>query len=261
MTDLVVFDVTLMHYGVPGMRWGVRKLDSSSLIVKSQGVRIGSDGSIDIQKGASLQRLVRSSGASLPMKDLTYASLSDYDNARYIKTIGGKGIFGGGRDQILSIQATQNIKAPSLDESTKMVSDLFLNDAKFQKTYTNMMDVPISKKELDRIRSDPGGKTARAWYESVNQSLTFDAEFDPIAPYVQKTVREKVQSKGYNALRDENDVAAKISKAPIIIFSPDKSLKVITVTTITDEIRQANKEKLKQYKSLGKNWAEEKLYD
>lgn len=259
-------DDFLAHFGVKGMRWGVRKDRESSTSshtnpkVGNEGVRIGRDGSIDIAAGANLQRLVRSNGQSLPMKDLTYASITEYDNARYIKVIGGKGFFGGGRDQILTIQATKSIKAPSLDEATRIHSELMLKDADFRKKNTNMLGASISDKELAQIKTDPQGKTARAWYEQANQKLTFDATFDPEAPFIQKKMRENYTAKGYNALRDENDVNSKIAKSPVIIFNPQDSLRVVRTSQITDEVRKANKQKLKVYKSLGKDWLEKELY-
>lgn len=264
MSGAVAADHFLAHYGIKGMKWGVRKEPSrgvESLNIRSKGVTVRSDGSIDVAKGASLQRLVRSNGKSLPMKDLTYASLSEYDNARYIKTIAGKGFFGGGRDKILHITATKPIKAPSIDKATRMVSDMMLTDAQFRKKNTSMLGESISNKELDQIRKDPGGKTARAWYEVTNTKLTFDKEFDPDAPFVQKAFREKMKSEGYNAVRDENDVVGKIAKSPIIVFEPENSLKVTSSTMVTDEIRRANKETLSLYKSLGKDWVDRELYE
>lgn len=259
----------LEHYGIKGMRWGVRREQptvtggSSSapkpnLKVLDKGVTVRADGSIVIEKGASLQRLVRSNGKSLPMKDITYASLSDYDNARYIKEIGGKGIFGGGRDQILGIQATKKITAPTKEEATRIVSELMVKDPTFRKNNTSIFGDEITKRELRQIEQDPTGRTAQAWYDSTNQRLTF-SKFKGAAE-VQQTVRETFMAKGYNALRDENDVGSGLAKSPVIIFDPASSLKVTSVTTITDELRRANKEKLQQYKSMGKGWVDEQLY-
>lgn len=252
---------TLAHFGVKGMKWGVRKVDAPTYGVKSEGIRVGSDGSISIDKGASLQRLVRSNGKSLPMKDITYASFTDYDNNRYVKVIGGKGILGSGRDQILSIEATKPIKAPSFDESTKITSELLLKDAEFRKNATNMLGVPIQPKQLKEIEADPTGKMAKLWNQSINTSLTYDAEFDPGSPYVQKAVREKFVEKGYNAVRDENDYSSGIAKAPIIVFNPETSLRVVSKTDIDDALRAATKERLKEYKARGKDWAERELYE
>lgn len=250
----------LEHFGVKGMRWGVRKVDTPApSLAKAEGVTMRRDGSIDILPGANLQRLVRSNGQSLPMKDVTYASINEYDNARYIKTIGGKGFFGGGRDTILSIQATKPIKAPSTDEATKIVSDLITKDSKFRESNTDILGRPINDKDLADIRKDPSGKTAQMWYWQTNQALTFDPKFSPGADHVQKTVRETMLAKGYNALRDEND-ASGISKAPVIIFNPQDSLKVVGKKQIDDKLRKTNKAKLKQYKKQGQDWVDSQLY-
>lgn len=250
----------LAHHGVKGMKWGIRKNEAPTPSIAKPKATFGRDGSIRVEKGADLQRLVRSNGKSLPMKDLTYASLNEYDNARYIKVIGGKGFLGGGRDQILSIKATKPIVAPGRDEATRIVSDMMLKDSAFRRKNTSPLGYPISDKELQQIRENPVGKTAQAWYSHTNVKLTFDAEFDPDVPYVQKKVREAMMSKSYNALRDENDVEGGIAKAPIIIFNPQDSLKVTSVTQITDELRSANKQKLKAYRSAGKDWVESQLY-
>lgn len=255
---------TLSHYGVKGMRWGIRKerqsSDTSPATLKPHGVTFGKDGSITIEKGALIQRLVRSNGNSLPMKDITYASLNEYDNARYIKVIGGKGFFGGGRDTVLSIRATKTIKAPSVTEATKLVSDMMVRDPEFRTRNTGPLGAPISNKELAQIKANPTGKTAKGWYWNTNQKLTFDKGYDPDAPFVQKRFREEFESKGYGAVRDENDVTARIAKAPVIIFSPEKSLKVVGSKQITDDLRKANKQTLKGYKKNGKAWVDRELY-
>lgn len=253
----------LSHYGVLGMKWGVRKGRVSTGGLKNTGVTMRKDGSIDIAPGANLQRLVRANGKSLPMKDITYASTNEYDNARYIKIIGGKGFLGGGRDRILTIQATQPIKAPSVRDGTKIISDRMVKDSTFRAKNTNMLGAQISTKELGQIRKDPTGKTAEVWYRNTNQKMTFDKDFDPDAPYVQRAVREEMGKKGYNALRDENDAAsgAGIAKAPIMIFNPKDSLRVVRVSDIDDKLRKANKAKLKEYKKNGNDWIDRELYD
>lgn len=249
----------IKHFGIKGMRWGVRK-ERASAIPAPIGVTMRRDGSIDVRPGANLQRLARSNGKSMPLKDITYASLNDYDNSRYIKIIGGKGFFGGGRDQVLTLQATKPIKAPSVDEATKIVSEMMVKDAAFRKINTDPLGNPISSKELKKLETEPTGKTAKAWYDHTNQKMTFDKEYDPGAPFAQKKVREELGRRGFNALRDENDVRAGIAKAPIIIFNPQDSLKVTRVSDINDQLRSANKAKMKSYKRNGKSWIESQLY-
>ena len=45
-----------------------------------------------------------------------------------------------------------------------------------------------------------------------------------------------------------------------IIFEPEKLLKVTSITDITDDLRKANKDQLKEYKRAGKEWLDEQIY-
>lgn len=267
----------LIHWGIKGMKWGVRRYQNKNGSLTpagkkryspndlgrtpvQKGVSVKSDGSITISKGVSLQRLVRDD--SRPLKDLTYASVLEYDNAKYVKYIGGKGIFGGGRDKILSIKANEDLKAPSVDEASKIMVDILSTNPEFRKKFRNTFnDEPVSDKELKKMQADPTGADAKAWYDELNVSMTFSSNFDPSAPYIQKTFSEALQKKGYNMLRDENDFQNKVAKAPVIILNPEKTLTVVSSTKITDELRGASKEVLNDYKNLGKDWVDKYVYD
>lgn len=267
----------LRHHGIKGQKWGIRRFQNKdgSLTPRGKkryspgelgrtpvqkGVSVNSDGSISISKGVSLQRLVKDD--SRPLKDLTYASVLEYDNAKYVKYIGGKGIFGGGRDKIISMRANEDLKAPSVDEASKIMVDILSNNPEFRKRFKNSFnDEPVSDKELKRMQKDPTGTDAKAWYDDLNVSMTFGTKMNPDAPYIQKTYSEALQKKGYNMLRDENDFQNKVSKAPIIILNPEKTLSVVSMTQITDELRGASKEVLNDYKKLGKDWCDKYVYN
>jgi hypothetical protein len=258
------------------MKWGVRRYQNKdgSLTPAGKkryspgelgrtpvpkGVSVNADGSITVSKGCSLQRLVNDS--SRPLKDLTYASMLEYDNAKYVKYIGGKGLFGGGRNKVLSIKANEDLKAPSMDEASKIMIDLFRNNSEFRNRFTNILGNTVSDKELARMVKDPTGVDAKAWYDELNVSMTFSADFDKNAPFIQKTFSDALQKKGYNMLRDENDFQNKVAKAPVIILNPEKTLTVVGVSDITDELRSASKETLGDYKKLGKEWVDQYVYN
>ena len=264
------------HHGIKGMKWGIRRYQNKDgsltpagkkryspedLGIKpvQKGVSVNADGSITVSKGTSLQRLV--SDKSRPLKDITYASMLEYDNAKYIKYIGGKGLFGGGRNKILSMKANEDLKAPSMDEASTIMVDMLNTNPEFRSKFTNMLGNTVSDKELARMNADPTGVDAKAWYDELNVSMTFSADFDANAPYIQKTFSDALQSKGYNMLRDENDFQNKVSKAPVIILNPQKTLKVTSMTDITDELRTASKEVLDDYKKLGKSWVDDYVYN
>lgn len=266
----------LYHHGIKGQKWGIRRFQKKdgSLTAAGKkrysaeelgrtpipkGVSVHADGSITVSKGCSLQRLVNDE--SRPLKDITYASMLEYDNAKYIRYIGGKGFFGGGRNKVLSIRANEDLKAPSIDEASKIMVDLLSKNPEFRKQFTNSFNnEPVSDKELAKMKQNPIGSTAKAWYDELNVSMTFSPDFDPSAPYIQKTFSEALQSKGYNMLRDENDFQSKVAKAPVIILNPEKTLTVIGVSDITDSLRNTSKEVVDDYKKLGKEWVDEYVY-
>ena len=189
----------LYHHGIKGQRWGIRRFQNKDGTLTpagkkryspdelgrnpvQKGVTVKSDGSISISKGVSLQRLV--SDGSRPLKDITYASVLEYDNAKYVKYIGGKGLFGGGRDKVLSIRANEDLRAPSMDEASKIMVDMLATNPKFRNSFTNSLGNAVSDKELMRMKKDPTGDDAKAWYNELNISMTFTPDFDPSAPYI-----------------------------------------------------------------------------
>lgn len=266
----------IYHHGVKGMKWGIRRFQNKdgSLTPAGKkryyspeelgrkpvpkGVSVNSDGSITVSKGCSLQRLVHDE--SRPMKDLTYASMLEYDNAKYVRYIGGKGFFGGGRDKVLSIKANEDLKAPSVDEASKIMVDLLNNKPEFRNNFKNFLGNTVSDKELAKMKENPAGSTAKAWYDELNVSMTYSSDFDPSAPFIQKTFSEALQKKGYNMLRDENDFQNNVAKAPVIILNPQKTLSVVGMTDITDSLRASSKEVVNDYKKLGKDWVDEYVY-
>ena len=273
---MIIDNTSLQHHGVKGMKWGVRRfrnkngsltpegkkrylIDEIGRTPIQKGVSVKSDGSISISKGVNLQRLV--SDKSRPLKDLTYASVLEYDNAKYVKYIGGKGFFGGGRNKILSIRAIEDLKAPSVDEASRIMVDILQTNPKFRNSFTNFLGNTVSDKELVRMISNPTSELTKAWYSELNVSMTFSSDFDSSAPYIQKTFSDALQKKGYNMLRDENDFENRVAKAPVIILNPEKTLKVVGIADIDDDLRRASKETLADYKKLGKDWIDEHIYN
>ena len=198
----------LYHHGIKGMKWGVRRYQNKDGSLTpagkkrylpeelgrkpiQKGVVVNSDGSITVSKGTSLQRLT--SDKSRPLQDITYASMLEYDNAKYVKYIGGKGFFGGGRDKVVSMKANEDLKAPSIDEASKIMVYMLNTNPKFRNSFTNSIGNTVNDKELKRMSKDPTGTDAKAWYNELNVSMTFSTDFDPSATYIQKTYSDALQ--------------------------------------------------------------------
>jgi len=248
------------------MKWGVRKdQDSVSFRtnaknLKPQGVTMHKDGSISIEKGADLQRISHLNGKPYSMKELTYASINAYDTKSYIKELGGGKVagffkYGGSRDAILSLQATKTIKAPSLKEATRIHSEALVNDPKFRE-----VALGNSNRRIEKIKNDPTGKLAQRTYEMNNRRLILDKQMDAKAPAFRKEFVRVYQGKGYDAVRDELDVGI-LAVSPTIVFSPEKSWKMLRTTESTKTLRKANNQELKLYRKKGSDWVNRQLYD
>lgn len=249
---------SLQHYGILGMKWGVRRTpEELGHDPIRAGVSIHSDGSISISKGVNLQRLVKKGNESL--RDMTYASVLEYDNAKYISFIGGKGLLGGGRDTILSIKATKELRAPSKKQACEMMVSLIRDDKDFRDNLTTVFGDKIGKKDLEAMIKNPSGKVANEWYDILNQSFTFDTDFDQGVAITKPKFVKAVLNSGYNMLRDENDTASGLAKAPIILLDPDNTVEITSISEITDDIRKASKETLKDYRRAGSDWMEKYL--
>ena len=238
----------IYHHGVKGQKWGVRNGPPYPLDEDTNGYKIYGDGRIEISKGTKLQRLV-GKDSKKDLAGMLYTSFTANDNARYIVKIGGKGLFGGGRDTLLTLTAKQDLKSPSAKEAATTFFEMLRDNPKLNK---QMDSVPLmysyNNKELKRVFSDIN-KNKMDDYQMVNSALMFDA-MKPIKDEWFSRLRKK----GYNMIRDENDVRNGYSKNPIILFDGNESVSIESSTFITNEMRKEAKAYNKETIRLGKEY-------
>lgn len=256
----------IYHHGILGQKWGktngppypLDAEDHSSAEKKAgyqksisndnsnkNNYKVGSDGSISIKAGANLQRLVspdsKGFGSESPF---TYASFGEYDNAKYIKYIGGKGIFGGGRNVKLTLKAKKDLKSPSTEEATKEFLDLYKSDKKFRTEFENSpFGWKVKNKELEYMIKNPGSQDSKDFYYAYNIQLAYEDDMK----YCNTAFKNRMVSKGYNMLRDEND-SKKLTKNPIILLDPENTIDIAFREEITKQMRMDAKETIKLYK-------------
>lgn len=250
----------LMHYGVKGMRWGVRRTPAQlghrpASASQQNGYKVYGDGRIEISKGTELQRLV-GKHSKQDLAGMTYASFTKNDNARYMMTLTGKGPLGGGRNTKLVLSATENLKSPSVKEAATTFFEMLrdnpeLNDAYSKTPFMSMTSSKFTTKKLNSLIDEVNKTGKSSAYSTANSSLMFD---DSGMNSVKEAYFAKLKEKGYNMLRDENDVSNGYAKNPVLIFDGSKSLSIESSAFITNEMRKEAKAYKKETIDAGKSW-------
>lgn len=223
----------LSHYGVKGMKWGVRKARATGDRRGAGGrgsYQIHPDGKIEITRGAEISRVVRNTNGffggvgrgwdnGLPV----YASFLPNDTAKYEHFFGrSKSLFVKEASTVLKLTPKNKLVAPGPKEASKIFYDLAKNDPEFRAglengltglariNLKNAIDNPDSQKAYGTyaIALDAGNYTER--FQGTNQKY-FDA----------------VKRAGYNMLLDPSDASMDFD-APVIILDGKASLELTT---------------------------------
>jgi len=201
----------IKHYGVPGMKWGVRKqrpaISSENLVIK---------------KGTVLNRVSTRSDES--NAGHAYATFKKKDSLGYMQR---SMLFGATYN--MKMVATEDLIAPS----QKQRVDAFVELMKNSKTFSQSMAQAQAKQQI--FGSEKGfqkkydklittGKEANA-YKDFKVVIGFNKD-------LQKQYFDNLKKKGFNLTLDEAD-AGVLSESPIIVLDRKNSLKVVSVDKVT----------------------------
>lgn len=224
-------DDFLAHYGVMGMKWGVRKDNYSSGYIpknkiKTPGYSIDKDGRLEIDKGFRIHRMFQekhSDGSS----GSNYFSFTKEDNDRYLVMMGSgvdsrfKFIKNLVSSKLSIFVAKESLRSPSKREAFVILQET-LKESKDPK------QKPFKGNFEDRGAQD--------WYETKSANLVHKFNSETKNAYI-----NNLRKKGYNILIDEVD-SGFVSELPIIVLDGKKSLSLIGISDISgDEVRRAKK--------------------
>lgn len=197
-----ILEDVIKHYGVKGMKWGVRKGYESH--PKQPGYKVNDDGRIEISSGQKMQRLVTSS--SRPLKGYSYMSFLPADNAQYIYKMAPNTNARGSdlkRDTILTLKTKRELKSPSLDEAQQINVELMKKHAEELKAYSHSTD---KNKKFDTFVS----KETSAYFDMIGKEVANgDLEY---------YVKNKEMVKEFEVL-NKHDYASKTSE---LLYHPEK---------------------------------------
>jgi hypothetical protein len=225
MGDYIIRNGELYHWGVLGMKWGVRRYQNKdgsltalgkerAKILKSDGAdKISDKDNLKIEKGSALYRI---STKARDEGDTRYLSYRTNDRNFY------KGYWGN--------QLRENKPNAELYEQTyKATSDVFIPSAKTRrKILSNLLN------DDDVIRSicrDESGSTnvylennlrstSSRWSESTRANYL--SKWMGHRPDVLAKYGKEIVSRGFNAVVD--DGGRSVGEMPIILFTPNASL-------------------------------------
>ena len=209
----------LYHYGVKGMKWGVRRYQNNDGSLTPAGKKRYSDDDVIIEKGTEIHRIIPKTWVDKE-KNLSghaYASYKREDTEQY-KNFAR--MFGDGNNYIdMTFKAKDIIISPSkkrrVDEFIKLMdSDPDARNRMIKATRNPLVFMP--KKRLDKL-DDP--KQAEKAYEKFSYLVVSNKELRD--PYF-----KRLEKAGYSMVIDDADVRGGISKSPIIVFDRNKSLQL-----------------------------------
>lgn len=222
----------LVHYGVRGMKWGVRKVRPTSN--KATHYSIDSEGRISIPKGYQIQRVFDSKiGASSGVSGANYFSFTEKDKNIYV-TMMGAGVESRfsiirklASDKVSTMVAVEPLRSPSRKEAFEIL----------QKT----IDQVGPSKGIKPFTKDFSNKNAEMWYREANAKIVLDKTSQTKQAYF-----DNLRKAGFNMLVDELDVG-RIAEAPIIVLSGEKSLRMLSISDLKGQDVTKAKDFLKSH--------------
>lgn len=223
MIDDRVVDEFLAHFGVKGMKWGVRK---------DRRISGHENYNKDFVQKDNVFRIVANAG-SRRLKDISYVSTNDIDNQRYIHilnhTISARLFKAGKYEKQLILGPTEPLRAPSIKKV----------EGEMQKLRETSPAVKKFVKDNEHYFNEKVMNDPKKFNQMINVAMVDDNVIFQGSKKMRQDVKVHFQKLGYNSLLDQNDIREGLAKKPLIVFDPEKTLRVVSTSKI-DAVIKAN---------------------
>jgi len=226
---LYLFDEELKHYGVKGMKWGVRKERETS---RRRSTLLPGD--TVLRKGTTFQRIA--TGSNMAYTQGVFLSYTAKDKDLYRGVLGRMRVSWliqnePGKVQLkqLTMTANKDIRIPSKEKRIEELEKLLKTDKEAVIALINEGETTSRRsKGYDVNKTNAVDNTM---YERFNHSLGLGVEKHPVIAKYYKSLKEQ----GYDAIPDENDIRLSTFKAraPVILFDTMDSIGDIKVKNLS----------------------------
>ena len=266
----------LEHHGILGQKWGIRRYQNPDGSLTPEGrKRYG----LDVGKGSVVSRVSTYSGGNDPAdkQGRTYVSINEDDAAYYKSNYVNflRGISGDNSAKVYNntYVTTVDLKSPDKKERKEIVDTLMktndkavnelgkqlVNQRIFGEVYRNSHKP--GKISVDSAVADYKKKHPKEYKEATENFIEAcmilarsgkkddeEAIFKQFStcvtanPKLFNLYKEEVKKRGYNCVIDDED-SGKVSISPMIVFDPEKNLKLVKSEELTDYDIQKNRAK------------------
>lgn len=235
---------TLVHYGIKGMKWGIRRYQNKDGTLTPQGKKhyssvIKSGGRI-LKTGTEFQRISSKNETRFPSSKGTWVSHTPFDNDFYISSMSMKLYDEGSRFIYKNrFKNVSDLIVPSHDKQVDMFVDLYKNNkVRVAKDLSKVLVKTSERAQYDReFRNKIKKLYVKRISELSDEKLRDSGYAIFISSYGQTKIsdlyRKQAIAEGYNALRDDHDRLYNNSfyngtvrpEDPLIILNPNKDLR------------------------------------